>query len=101
MRSVITTKLTFVSGSYLEPNQLPTPYKEQQAPLGQSPHTVFPFPAPHVPSLVTWPVLGAVDGFPKTGSCVAEAVAVGLNVEVDEDIVSAAEEHPDMQPAPQ
>ena len=47
------------------------------------------------------PVLGAVEGFPKTGSCVAEAVAVGLGDEEDEEGVPAAEEHPDMQPAPQ
>ena len=80
---------------------MPTPYKEQQAPLGQSPHTVSPFPAPHVPSLVMGPVVGAVDGFPKIGSCVAEAVAMGLGVEADEEIVPAAEEHPDTQPTPQ
>ena len=80
---------------------MPTPYKEQQAPLGQSPHTVFPFPAPHVPFLVTGPVLGAVEGFSRTGSCVTEAVAVGLGDEEDEEGVPAAEEHPDMQPAPQ
>ena len=47
------------------------------------------------------PVVGAADGIPKTGSCVAEAVAVGLGGEADEEIVPAAEEHPDMQPGPQ
>ena len=47
------------------------------------------------------PVVGAVDGIPKTGSCVAEAVAVGLGDEADGESVPAAEEHPDMQPAPQ
>ena len=47
------------------------------------------------------PVLGAVEGFPKTGACVTEAVAVDLGGEEDEDGVPAAEEHPDMQPAPQ
>ena len=101
MRGIVTTKLGSVNRSYLELEHLPTPYKEQQAPLGQSPHTVFPFPAPHVPSLVSGPVAGAVDGTPKTGSCVAEAVAVGLVDEADEEVVAAADGHPDMQPAPQ
>ena len=47
------------------------------------------------------PVVGAVDGIPKTGSCVAEAVAVGLDDGADEETVPPAEEHPDRQPAPQ
>ena len=45
-----------------------TPYKEQHDPWGQSPQTVFPFPAPHVPSVVSCPLAGAADGGPRTGS---------------------------------
>ena len=45
------------------------PYMEQQEPWGQLPHTVPAFAAPHVPSLVTTPLGGAVPvGLPSTGS---------------------------------
>ena len=63
-----------------------TPYKEQQEPWGQFPHTVLPFEAPHVPSVVIGPE-GAGDavGLPKTGSWLVLAmppfvVAVGVPV---------------------
>lgn len=48
---------------------------EQQPPCAQFPQTVFPLFEPHVPSVVTAPVGGAVVGEPRIGSaCDDEAV---------------------------
>lgn len=60
-----------------EAYRLHTPYNEQQPPCGQSPHTVFPLLAPHVPLVVTAPVGGAPVGLPRFGSAALdEAVLV-------------------------
>ena len=56
---------------------VPTPYSEQQPPLGQLPQTVFPLPAPQEPSVVSPPVVGAFDGAPITGSSVFVAPGAG------------------------
>jgi hypothetical protein len=46
------------------------PYTEQHGPCGQLPQTVFPLPAPHVPSVVSPPpvLVPVAVGLPKTGS---------------------------------
>ena len=49
------------------------PYMEQQEPCAQLPHTVLPFVAPQLPSVVTLLVeagfeVETVDGLPRTGS---------------------------------
>ena len=59
------------------------PYMEQQEPCGQLPQTVPAFAAPHVPSLVTTLVLGAlVVGVPRTGSWVDDGAGARVVVGV-------------------
>ena len=72
MASGAATKL-FSFSNKVQPKHdcIHTPYMEQQLPCGQLPQTVLPLPAPHVPSVVTFPVGAAAEvevGLPKMGS---------------------------------
>lgn len=61
-------------------NRSRTPYSEQHFPSGQSPHTVFPFVAPQLPSVVMDPVGGGWVGSPSTGSATLDVLRVSVGV---------------------